>query len=199
MPGRDSGGEQGTKTKQTRAITRPGNTPSTLFPPPPRSPRLPPIIRTSRTSVVSYHPCAPQILRTRSASCVDSPRCSCSCLSGIVFILTAQLPHSCLGTITTSVFRLSVQIHRVRRSTGRSDVQVHRVRRSTGRSGVQVNRVRRSTGRSGVQVHGVRRSRHVEGRNYAALLEIGASPRARCSLLPHSLFFRVCLLPYDVN
>ena len=82
----------------------------------------------------------------------------CSCLSGIVFILTAQLLHSCLGTITTSVFRLSVQ--------------VHRVLRSTGRSGVQVNRVRRSTGRSGVQVHGVRRSRHVEGRNYAVLLEI---------------------------
>ena len=93
----------------------------------------------------------------------------CSCLSGIVVILTSQLLHSCLGTITTSVFRLSVQVHRVRRSTGRSDVQVHRVRRSTGRSGVQVHRVRRSTGRSGVQVHGVRRSRHVEGRNIAAL------------------------------
>ena len=112
----------------------------------------------------------------------------CSCLSGIVVILTAQLLHSCLGTITTSVFRLSVQVHRVRRSTGISDVQVHRVRRSTGRSGVQVNRVRRSTGRSGVQVHGVRRSRHVEGRNYAALLEIGASPRGRCPSLPLSLF-----------
>ena len=112
----------------------------------------------------------------------------CSYLRGIVFILTAQLLHSCLGTITTSVFRLSVQVHRVRRSTGRSDVQVHRVRRSTGRSGVQVNRVRRSTGRSGVQVHGVRRSRHVEGRNYAALLEIGASPRSRCPSLPLSPF-----------
>ena len=112
----------------------------------------------------------------------------CSCLSGIVFILTAQLLHSCLGTITTSVFRLSVQVHRVRRSTGRSDVQVKRVRRSTGRSGVQVNRVRRSTGRSGVQVYGVRRSVHVEGRNYAALLEIGASPRGRCPSLPLSLF-----------
>ena len=115
----------------------------------------------------------------------------CLCLSGIVFTLTAQLLHSCLGTITTSVFRLSEQVHRVRRSTGRSDVQVHRVRRSTGRSGVQVNRVRRSTGRSGVHVHGVRRSRHVEGRNYAALLEIGASPRGRCPSLPLSLFFRV--------
>ena len=91
----------------------------------------------------------------------------------VVYILEVQLLHySCLGTITTSVFRLSVQVHRVRRSTDRSDVQVHRVRRSTGRSGVQVNRVRRSTGRSGVQVHGVRRSRHVEERNYAALLEI---------------------------
>ena len=94
----------------------------------------------------------------------------------VVYILEVQLLHSCLGTITTSVSRLSVEVHRVRRSTDRSDVQVHRVRRSTGRSGVQVNRVRRSTGRSGVQVHGVRRSRHVEGRNYAALLEIGASP-----------------------
>ena len=114
----------------------------------------------------------------------------CLCLSGIVFILTAKLLHSCLGTTTTSVFRFSVQ--------------VHRVRRSTGRSGVQVNRVRRSTGRSGVQVHGVRRSRHVEGRNYAALLEIGASPRGRCPPLgllspPTLSLFRVCFLLYDVN
>ena len=115
----------------------------------------------------------------------------CSCLSGIVFILTAQLLHSCLETITTTVFRLSVQ--------------VHRVRRSTGRSGVQVNRVRRSTGRSGVQVHGVRRSRHVEGRNYVALLEIGAPPKGRCpplgllSLPPTLSVFRVCFLLYDVN
>ena len=42
----------------------------------PRSPRPPPILRTSRTSAVSYRPCAPQIPRTRSASCVKSPRCS---------------------------------------------------------------------------------------------------------------------------
>ena len=105
----------------------------------------------------------------------------------VVYILEVQLLHSCLGTVTTSVFRLSVQVHRVRRSTDRSDVQVHRVRRSTGRSGVQVTRVRRSTGRSGVQVHGVRRSRHVEGRNYAALLEIGPSPRGRCPSFPLSL------------
>ena len=106
-------------------------------------------------------------------------------VNGIVSILTARLWYSCLGTITTNVFRSSdVQVHRVRRSTGRSGVQVNRVRRSTGRSGVQVDRVRRptgrsgvqvdrvrrSTGRSGVQVHGVRRSRHVKWRNYAALL-----------------------------
>ena len=113
-----------------------------------------------------------------SAYTVLASRSLCSCLSGIVFILTAQLLHSCLGTITTSVFKLSVQ--------------VHRVRRSTGRSGVQVNRVRRSTGRSGVQVHGVRRSRHVEGRNCAALLEIGASPLGLLSP-PHSLSLS-CLL-----
>ena len=57
-------------------IGRPGNTPSTLTPGPPRSPRPPPIIRTSRTSAVSYPPCVPQTPRTRSASCVKSPRCS---------------------------------------------------------------------------------------------------------------------------
>ena len=34
------------------------------------------VLRTSRTSAVSYPPCAPQILRTRSASCLKSPRCS---------------------------------------------------------------------------------------------------------------------------
>ena len=55
---------------------RPGNTPSTLFPGPQHSPRPPPILRTPRTSGVSYPPCAPQILQTRSASCVKSPRCS---------------------------------------------------------------------------------------------------------------------------
>ena len=71
------------------------------------------------------------------------------------------------------------QVDRARRSTGRSGVQVDRVRRSTGRSGVQVDRVRRSPDRSGVQVHGGQRSRHVKWRNYAALLEIGASPRGR--------------------
>ena len=55
---------------------RPVNTPSTLFPGPPHSPRPPQTLRTSRTSAVSYPPCAPQIPRTRSASCVKSPRCS---------------------------------------------------------------------------------------------------------------------------
>ena len=55
---------------------RPGNTPSTLFPGPPHSPRPPPFLRISRTLAVSYPPCAPQIPQTRSASCVKSPRCS---------------------------------------------------------------------------------------------------------------------------
>ena len=41
---------------------RPGNTTSTLFPGPPRSPRPPPILRTSRTSAASYPLCAPRIL-----------------------------------------------------------------------------------------------------------------------------------------
>ena len=36
----------------------------------------PPILRISRSSPVSYPPCAPQIPQTRSASCVKSPRCS---------------------------------------------------------------------------------------------------------------------------
>ena len=45
-----------------------------FFPGPPRSPRTPPSLRTSRTLTVSYPPCAPQIPRTRSASCVKSPR-----------------------------------------------------------------------------------------------------------------------------
>ena len=53
-----------------------GNTSSTLLPGPPRSPRPPSILQTSRTSAVSYPPCAPQIPRTRSASCAKSPRCS---------------------------------------------------------------------------------------------------------------------------
>ncbi|CAM9735284.1 unnamed protein product, partial [Ascophyllum nodosum] len=55
-------------------------------------------------------------------------------------------------------------------------------------SGVQVDRVRRSPGRSGVQVHGVRRSRHMKWRNYAALLEIGASPIEVDAPPSHSLF-----------
>ena len=42
----------------------------------PRSPRPPPFLRTSRTSAVSYPPCAPQIPQTRSAFCVKWPRCS---------------------------------------------------------------------------------------------------------------------------
>ena len=42
---------------------------------PPARP-APPILRTKRTSAVSYPPSAPQIPRTRSASCVKSPRCS---------------------------------------------------------------------------------------------------------------------------
>ena len=41
-------------------VVRPGNTRSSLFPGPPRSPRHPPILRRSRTSAVSYSPCAPQ-------------------------------------------------------------------------------------------------------------------------------------------
>ena len=44
--------------------------------PPPRSPRPPPILRASRTSSVSYPPCAPQIPRTRFASFVKLPRFS---------------------------------------------------------------------------------------------------------------------------
>ena len=55
---------------------RPGNTPSTLFPGPRHSPRPPPFLGTSRTSAVSYPPCAPQTPQSRSASCVKSPRCS---------------------------------------------------------------------------------------------------------------------------
>ena len=35
-----------------------------------------PILGTSRTSTVSYSPCVPQILRTRSVSSVKCPRCS---------------------------------------------------------------------------------------------------------------------------
>ena len=35
----------------------------------------PPILRTSRTSAVSFPPCAPQVPQTRPASCVKSPRC----------------------------------------------------------------------------------------------------------------------------
>ena len=35
-----------------------------------------PFLQTSRTSAVSYPPCAPQIPHTRSTSCVKSPRCS---------------------------------------------------------------------------------------------------------------------------
>ena len=59
-----------------KALDRPGNTLSTIFPAPPRSPRPPPLLRTSRTSAVSCPPCAPHISRTRFASCVKSPQCS---------------------------------------------------------------------------------------------------------------------------
>ena len=54
----------------------PGNTPSTLFPGPPHTASPSPFLQTSRTSTVSYPPCAPQIPQTRSASSVKSPRCS---------------------------------------------------------------------------------------------------------------------------
>ena len=50
-------------------------TPHLLFSPR-HSPRPPPCPQTSRTSGVSYPPCAPQIPQTKSASCVKSPRCS---------------------------------------------------------------------------------------------------------------------------
>ena len=43
---------------------------------PPPQPAPPPILRISRTSAISYPPCAPQIPQTRSASSVKSPRCS---------------------------------------------------------------------------------------------------------------------------
>ena len=46
-----------------------------FFLPPLHSPRPPPILRTLRTSAVSY-PRAPQIPRTRFASCVKPRRCS---------------------------------------------------------------------------------------------------------------------------
>ena len=45
---------------------------------PPHSPRPPTIFRTSRALAVSYTSCAPQIPRTRYASCVKSARCSMS-------------------------------------------------------------------------------------------------------------------------
>ena len=50
--------------------------PHTPFPASKRSPLPPPIPRTSCTPAGSYPPCAPQILRIRSASCVKFPRCS---------------------------------------------------------------------------------------------------------------------------
>ena len=61
---------------ESSEVVHPGNIPSTLFPGPPHSPRPSPFLRTSRTSAVSYLTCAPQTSRTRSASCVKSPRCS---------------------------------------------------------------------------------------------------------------------------
>ena len=51
-------------------------TPHLLFILAPHTGRAPPVLQTSRTSAVSYPPCAPQIPQTRSASCVKSPRCS---------------------------------------------------------------------------------------------------------------------------
>ena len=47
-----------------------------FFPDPLHSPRPPPFLRTSRTSAVSYPPCAPQTSHARSSFCVRSPRCS---------------------------------------------------------------------------------------------------------------------------
>ena len=52
-----------------------GNITSTLFTGPSRSPRPPPILRTYAFRQ-SHPPCAPQIPRTRSLSCVTSPWCS---------------------------------------------------------------------------------------------------------------------------
>ena len=46
--------------------------PSTFFSGPRHNPRPLPILRTSRTSAVSYPPCAPQIPQARSTSCVKS-------------------------------------------------------------------------------------------------------------------------------
>ena len=52
-------------------------TPHPLFSrPPPTQTALPPILRASRTSAVSYPPYAPQTPRTKSTSCAKSPRCS---------------------------------------------------------------------------------------------------------------------------